>query len=366
MRVPAWQSLWALLATTGSGALAHDVRHGHDHDAGKLRIPVPLATITPCPVAPSHLAPSPITVTEQYQAVSTCEAQQVCMKWGRCNTHFVYRSYLYVSTLIPCLAGSSTTTITRTEQSVAVSRSSSTITRTQLIPRVRFSSTTTSTQTMCTTIRKEWSAEYQDIGPLALPNYQGSNLCRSCRGPAGEEHQVLTALECIARPRQPTVCIKAVETWIYDPAPTSVKAISVVCSSRTYMPTPGVYSLAFPQWAPPATITVSARTITYTAGEQRPRIVTTAIPETVTTVPGYKWTAWITRSCARPTTLEIDVTITETITYTVPPFTVPGSRYTFSPLYPYSSIHVLSILVSSSQLLPPLNHSPFDLNFIAF
>lgn len=339
MRLPIWESLW-LLASAGSGVLARGW-----HTAS------PLATITPCPQAPSSIASSPITVTNQYQAVSTCEARTACVKWGRCKTRYLYSTYSFVSTVIPCLAASSTTTVTRTEQTVLISRSSHTVTNTQLPPYVLQTNGTTTTastaRTTHMTVVKEWSAEYKNIGPLALPGYSGSGLCESCNGPHGEERQVLEAVECRSGPRRATFCSRGVETWIYQPAPTSTKQILATCSSRATARSPGVYTFDFPQWAPPATLSVPARTITYTIGGRRPSVVTTTVTATKTVVPRYKWTAFVTRSCAHPTTWEIDVTVTETITYTVPPFVVPCPTY----VWPLSSILVSLLCLWSSTSL---------------
>lgn len=321
MRLPFWDSLW-LLASTGSVVLAKGWHTGSSS---------PLATITPCPPVPSSIAPTPITVISQYQTVSTCEVQTACLKRGRCRTKYHYSTYPFVSTVIPCLAASSITTVTKTEQTVLISRSSYTITDSQLTTHVvKTYGTSTSTSTApstYTTVVKEWSAEYKDIGPLALPGYGGSGFCESCNGPQGEQRQVLVAVECRSAERRPTVCSKGVETWVYLPAPTSTKHVWAACSSRAAAPSPGVYTFVFPQWEPPATLSVPARTITYTRGGDRPGVVTTTVTATVTVVPGYPWTASVTRSCARPTTWEIDVTITEIITYTLPPFVVPYPTY---------------------------------------
>ncbi|KAJ4660205.1 hypothetical protein HRR90_001179, partial [Exophiala dermatitidis] len=291
----------------------------------------PLAAITPCPAAPVSLAPPPVTVTEQYQPVSTCKAQTACIK-RKCTTKYQYHTYDYVSTVIPCLDGASTTTVTETQQPVLISRSSEIIRNTRPITKIVHGNATATTAVIdATTIVKEWSAPFKDIGPLALPNYEGSGLCKSCKGPKGEIRQVLNVIECTSRHRRGTICRKNSETWLYNPAPTSTSALSAVCSLQTSVAA-GTYTFAFPQRAPPATIRVPQRIVTYTVGEIRPSTVTTTITETVTTVPEREWTAWVTRSCARPTKFEFEVTVTTTIVYTVPPFVVPGPRPTSVPV----------------------------------
>lgn len=317
MRIPVWESLWLL---AGAGSVL----------SKQWDEQTPLTTLTPCSLAPSSVAPPLITVNTQYQPVSTCSASTTSCLKRRCRTQYLYSTYSYVSTVIPC-ADESTTTVTKTEQTITVSRSTTTITNSYAITSTvtghwRKPTTTTKTLSTYTTVVKEWSAPYKDIGPLAIPGYSGSGLCKVCNGFNGEKRQIVDAVECSNGDRQPTVCKGAIETWIYNPAPTSSTKVSAICSSRTAVPTAGTYTFAFPRWAPPATFTIPARTITYTADDgPRPTVVTKTITEIITTLPGRPWTAWVTRSCARPTIIEIDITITTTMIYTIPPFTVPCS-----------------------------------------
>ncbi|EXJ79878.1 hypothetical protein A1O3_08163 [Capronia epimyces CBS 606.96] len=304
-------SPWAGLLLLGNTVLSHAV-----HD----KAPRALATITPCPAAPVSFAPPPITVTSQYQEVSTCEAKTACLK-RRCTTQYSYHTYDYVSTIIP--GPDSPITVTRTDQSVLISHSSTTITSTALVTKVRFGHRFTATATAYTTQVKEWSALYKDIGPLALPGYEGSGLCQSCKGPHGEKRQQLEVIECVSHPKGPTVCRGGVEDWIYIPAPTSTSKATAVCSSKAVAPSAGTFIFAFPQHAPPAVIHVPARTVTYTVGGPHPGVATTTLTETVTTLPGRDWTAFVTRSFVRPTTFDFTVTVTKTIFYTVPPWVAP-------------------------------------------
>lgn len=305
-------SIVTLLLVLSNGVLSRGVHHSK-----------PLATVTPCPEAPSRIAPPLITVTSQYQPVSTCEERTACFR-RRCTTQYSYHTYEYVSTVIPCLAFS--TTITRTAQSVLISRSSSTITNTHVETKVHHGHSTTTTATARTTVLKEWSAVYKDIGPLAIPGYKGSGLCHTCEGPNGEKRQEVEAIECTHRPRGPTVCEKYAEIWIYQPAPSTTTKAVAICSSRAVASSAGTFTFAFPQREPPATIHVPARTIILTIGGHHPGAVTTTttVTATVTTVPGRVWTVFVTRSCLRPTTFTFDVTVTKTITYTVPPWVWPN------------------------------------------
>ncbi|KAK6383559.1 hypothetical protein LTS17_002851 [Exophiala oligosperma] len=302
-------SIVTLLLVLGNGVLSSGVHHSK-----------PLATVTPCPEAPSRIAPPIITVTSQYQPISTCEERTACFR-RLCKTEYSYHTYEYVSTVIPCLDTS--TTVTRTEQSVLISRSSSTITNTHVKTKVHHGHTTTTTATARTTVLKEWSAVYKDIGPLAIAGYKGSGLCDTCEGHNGEKKQEVEAIECTHRPRGPTVCEKHAEIWIYQPAPSTTTKAVAICSSRAVASSAGTFTFAFPQREPPATIHVPARTIILTIGGRHPGAVTTTtttVTETVTTVPGRVWTVFVTRSCLRPTTFTFDVTVTKTITYTVPPW----------------------------------------------
>lgn len=287
----------------------------------------PLATITPCPAAPSQIARSPITVTRQHQSVSTCEVETSCF-WRRCKTRYHYHTYAFVSTVIPDQDGSSTTTITRTDQSVMVSLFSQTLTRLTTSPTVSVArGTPTGTMgnsSIYTTVIKQWNAAYKDLGPLAIPGYSGSGLCHTCLGPNGMQSQVLNVIECVHSPRKRHSCKEGSETWIFQPNPTVKSAVSAVCSSKTSVQSAGVYTFAFPQRVKPIKVPVPAQTITVTVTVgQRPNIVTTTIAPSTRTFPGREWTAFITRSCRGPTLFDFTVTVTKTIFYTVPPYTVP-------------------------------------------
>lgn len=290
-------TLWLLTAST----LAH---------AALLPTPV---TISPCPAANTAVAPPPITVTAQYQPVSTCvTSSRTCAKW-RCRTEYSYQTYDFVSTVIPCPFGtSSVSTITVTDQSVLVSRTTTTVT--SITTKAQRPSATPRVFATYTTVVKEWSAVYKDLGPIAIPGYAGSGLSKN-------KDQELEVVECQSSHHRPTICKKWRETWILIPAPTSTSTARAVCSSRTVIPSVGVYTFAFPQRAS-ATIRVPGRTVTYTNG---PKVVTTTIIETVTVIT-KDWTAFVTRHC-RPSVLDFHVTVTTTIYYTVPPFTPPHPKY---------------------------------------
>lgn len=286
----------------------------------------PLTTITPCPAGPS-LSATPIIVTSQYQPVSTCESVTACHR-HRCSTAYSFNTYAYVSTVIPCsYKPSYVSTVTRTEQSVLVSRSIATVTNTRLSTRVTVAhgtpTTSTLTQTDYTTISKEWSARYKDLGRLAIPDYPGSGICTDCDGPEGPS-QLLDVVECRNRPRGSLRCKHSLEKWVLGAAPVSSKVIGH-CSTATAVPTAGTYTFAFPQRCSPYTFRAAARTITVTMGGDRPSVSTRTIQATTTVFPGQDWTAFVTRSCRGPTRFNFGIDATKTIIYRLPPFTVDGS-----------------------------------------
>lgn len=298
-------------------------------DAGKPSSSA-LTTVTPCPAAPPSKAPLPITVTSQYQPISTCEAAQtVCVK-KRCKTVYSYSTWDFISTVIPCAYNSPSpvTTVTKTDQSVLVSRASKTVTDTEVTTQVvtkkwRKPTTVTSTATSYTTIIKEWSAPYKDLGELAIPEYHGSGICKKCKGPHGEKIQNLEAIECIHKPVGPVVCRKVPEIWVFDYKPTSSSTASAVCSTRTTVSSAGTYVFKFPQRCPPATVHVPARTITYPSGD---KTVTTTVTASKTIIPAKEWTATVTRSCTRPTVIEFHVVVTKIIIIVIPPFKYPHGK----------------------------------------
>lgn len=318
MRTPTW----SLLLVAAVGVV----------DAGAPG-PAALTTVTPCPSAPSSKAPAPITVTSQYQPISTCEASATCFK-GRCYTQYSYSTWDYVSTVIPCAFNSPSpvTTVTKTDQSVLVSRASTTITNTEITSSVittkkwRKPTTVTSTATSYTTVIKEWSAPYKNLGALAIPDYKGCGICQSCTGPKGEDIQNLDVIECIQKPVGPVICHKLSEVWVYDDSPTSSSTASGVCSTRTAVPSAGTYVFKFPQRCGPATMDVPARTITWTKGGDRPSVVTTTVTASKTIIPGRDWTATVTRSCSGPTIIEFNIVVTKIIIFVIPPFKFPDGK----------------------------------------
>lgn len=287
-----------------------------------------IATVTPCPSASATSTPAPITVTAQYQPVSTCEyLSEICIK-RQCWTQYTYSTYDFVSTVIPCpvAAPSSVTTVTGTDQSVLVSRAAETITNTHVTSTViRKWKPTTVIQTLSTytTLVKEWSAEYKDLGPLAIPGYDGSGICTQCWGSNKQQFQPLNVLECASTLDEATVCRQYSEVWVFGSSLGLTRTASAVCSTQTSVAAAGVYVFEFVNHAPPATVQVPAQTVTYTVGGPDSRVLTSISIATTTVVPGEDWTATITRNCPQPTVIDFEVIVTKVIEFVVPPIIFP-------------------------------------------
>lgn len=300
---------------------------------GSATFPTPLAIITPCPSARFRVTPTLITITSQYQPVSTCFPTSTCLK-RRCKTRYSYDTYLFVSTVLHILQDVPlVTTISGLNQSVLVSKTTSTSSNTKTITKTSLlrgkPTSIVEVITVHQKIVKQWSAKYKDLGPLALAGYPGSGLCTSCQGVHGEQVQVLNLTECInaSKPK----CRQRFETWILPSYSASTVRAVATCSSRKGVGSAGVYTFTFPQKGNPITFRVPRQVITLTAVGPRPTVTTTTFPPTVTTLPGQPWNAYLTRSCRGPTVFDFTATVTETITYYLPPMTVGTSEYAFLP-----------------------------------
>lgn len=284
-----------------------------------------LTTITPCPSPDQWKTPDPIIVTTQYQPVSTCSAQdEVCVE-NKCWTRYSYSTWDFVSTVIPCpfaLPTSTVSTVTATDQSVLISRTSTTITN-EHVTSIKWKRpfTRVITASAYTTLVKEWSAPYNQLGPLAIPDYGGSGICDICSGPNGQKLQRLDVIECSQVANKPTICREYEEVWIYNPKAILSQTASAACSSRTSVPSAGVYVFEFPQRAPPTTVRIPPQTVTHTWGGS---VLVSTNAATTTTFPGRDWTATITRECARPTIIEFDIIVTKVIIYVIPPLVFPN------------------------------------------
>jgi hypothetical protein len=314
----------------------------------------PLTTITPCPEATGLTLP-PITVTTQYQEVSTCQPKSACIR-HKCTAIFPLTKYLYVSTVVPYAwngTTTQTTTVTDLSQPFRASEHLETLTQTvtsTVTPSVtegpwkdwmfahgRTGSTepkpkpTTTTSTFHETVTRRALAPFNEIGPLAVPGWEGSGTCQQCVNQTdGSRSQLLDIVECrfgLDQNGEPHhICSEWSETWIERPAPTSTVLAGAVCASQGTIYEPGTYTWTFPQVAPPATITAPPTTITTTVTENHEELIVVE-PETVYTIPGRPWTAYVTQSFSVATTFTFDIYVTSLITVNIPCITRPGERY---------------------------------------
>jgi hypothetical protein len=277
MRSSVASSLWAVFGLSAA-AYAYDA----------------LATISPCPDCPKSIAPTPITITSQFQPVSTCTPQKTCTE-KKCHLEPSCSTYDWVSTTVPCLGGATSTLITKTDQIVELSHVSTVLTSyapcattgpswNGTIPKYRNESCTSTTyQTMII----DESAPFDECGPLALGNWEGSGLCKKCAPDADTKSQVVHVNKCLDGQ-----CSTYAETWV------SKKATATAASSEC--PTPVVTS-TFCSTNGVHTIPIT-KTFTPTGG---------AYSEPVTTTVSY--TTTVTDA---PKTIECTTTVTLTFTST--------------------------------------------------
>ncbi|PBP26311.1 hypothetical protein BUE80_DR002599 [Diplocarpon rosae] len=255
----------------------------------------PLATVYPCLSCPSDVAPPAVTVTAQYQTVSTFS------KGANYTVRPSCVSYAWVSTVIPGPDGSSTT-VTKTEQEVAVAHASTVLTSEYPCATLAPSFNATSygaanascTSTKLTRLVVDTVVPYNELGPMAIGGYPGSGLCTTCdEDETGTQSQVVTIHQC-----RDDACSTYAATWVSGGKPTApISVQSAVYSSSTFCPTSGAYTI-------PVTATYSP------AGPDLTQVVTK--------------TFYITTSVSGPETIPITKTIE--ITYRGSPApTVPSS-----------------------------------------
>ena len=264
----------------------------------------PLTTITPCPGA-TGTAALPITVTAQYQAVSTCVTTSGSIR-GTWVTSYPYETFAYVHTVIPAAwngTAGTTITVTKTDQPVTVSRCQSTVASTPLARRGEVAGgwrNTTVHSPVFLTIIKDFVVTFEEIGPLAIPGYPGSGICEECAELEDHSrHQVVTVTECRTSP-QGAKCLEYLETWISASAPATQSITVWPVSTSTVVPTAGVHTFTFTGIAPPRVF----------GGF-------TAAPS-----PYY---VHVTGSYHAYETIEFVTTITKTLSWTVPFNTQPAS-----------------------------------------
>ncbi|KAK5266340.1 hypothetical protein LTR99_003506 [Exophiala xenobiotica] len=291
----------------------------------------PLTTIDPCPSA-TTISFAPITVTAQFQPVSTCVPTTACVK-GKCSTTYPFTTYPYVSTVVPYAWNGTTTqvtTVTDVAQPFRVSEYLETLTQITAAPtpnthhRAWFKAdkkkSAAKSTTVYETVTRRAMAPFNKIGPLPIPGWEGSGLCEEC-----EHSQLLDVIECrsgINAGKAYKHCVQWDETLMEMPTQSSTVTTQALCSSQGKIPHAGVYTWTFPQNASPVTVTAPPATVTVTV-INRPSI--SVAPQQVQVIPGQPWNAYVTKSFAGPTTFNFNVYITKVIVLDIPYFTRPAS-----------------------------------------
>lgn len=195
-----------------------------------------LTVFTPCHDPTKSV--QPITVTAQHQLVSTCSPSTACIR-GRCSKEYTFRTFAWVSTLIPCAwdgTTSSSCTVTKTEQAVTVSRTSVLSTLTPQSPHVARTlvgdeSTLSPTENVFESEWQWWTAPYDRLCPSAIPGYEGSGLCgTSCTDTkTGSFRQALNTTICERHnlDSSPT-CARRSETWTTWASPNQKALLSLL------------------------------------------------------------------------------------------------------------------------------------------
>lgn len=203
-----------------------------------------LTTIEPCSQAPS-LSIQPITVTSQYQPVSTCNPKTACVKHV-CSTIFPLATYAYVSTVVPCSwdgTTTQTTTVTDTSQILVVSEYHETIQKTTAAPTANSrcsdgglpNGSVPAPTVIPETITRQAVAPFDQVGPIAIPSWDGSGLCSECQNATdGSQTQVLGLLECrsgtyAGAPYR--TCTTWNETWV-KPSTPSTSVVQALCPAQ--------------------------------------------------------------------------------------------------------------------------------------
>ncbi|KIW15096.1 hypothetical protein PV08_07883 [Exophiala spinifera] len=300
--------------------------------------------VEPCPEATSLSIP-PVTVTAQYQPISTCAPTTVCVK-GTCATKYPLTAFPFVSTVVPFAWNGTTsqlTTVTDIAQPVRASEFLTTLTQVTAAPSLdkrswvdwfKEKSHAPQSTTLYQTVTRRAMVPYKEIGPLCIPEWEGSGLCEKCEGKSdGSRSQLLDVTECRSGVnvdgKAYEKCVEWYETIIERPAPTSTVTARALCSSEGKIPHAGVYTWTFPQVAPPVTITAPPTTVTVTV-KGRPSLH--VIPKEVKVIPGKAWNAYVTKSFSGPTTFQFNVYITKVIIFNVPWFTQPAGNTRHIPV----------------------------------
>lgn len=317
----------------------------------------PLATYSPCPSCPKSVMPPAITITKELQEVSTCTASKTfCETHTKthtslssthratevdCSTEYYYSTYEWVSTVIPLPYPPGKTVVTKTEENVTINHISTQIshytTITPPVPSPTFvvwKNATNTTRfepvvkpspytvlTYVDVVVIDYIVEFAEIGPLAIPGYEGPGICTDCtRKPDGSVTQVVEVHKCVN-----SKCSDYKETWAWAPPKTTTTTTVVSSSTSVVCPTPGTYTATIiPQTCVTTTVTVAPgiswtpTTISYRETSvvcPTPGVYTATLTSSVcttTTVSPPAGTPWSATTV--PCETVITLTYTETIT----------------------------------------------------
>merc|ERR1711977_587292 len=188
---------------------------------------------------------------------------------GSCTT------YDWVSTTIPYLGGASSTLITGTDQVVELARVSTVFTTyfpcATAVPNISNGTTTSSSNGSCTsttyqTLLVDFSAQFDECGPIAVAGWDGSGLCTECTPNDFTTSQVVDVHSCLDGS-----CSDYVETWVVvtrtQTASSTETAISTQCSVSGGVNTVPVIATVHPSGNPDftAAVTTTCQVTTYVA-----------------------------------------------------------------------------------------------------
>lgn len=294
-----------------------------------MAIADPLAILEVCADADPKVPAC--TLTAQHQSISACVPTSTKCAAGSsgttksCSIVYSYSTWAYVSTVIP--SGWDGTTIsscrvTKTDQDVPCSATVTTITSVVLVqtvlPGKNGINATTSYSTSYQTFSKQWVAPYNKLGPLAIPEFDGCELCKDCAPKGdGSRSQHYDVTECSASNGKEPSCSRFAKNRVSTKsAPGTSSPISAVNSIKTSVPSAGTYVFKFTNTAPAATITSGSQKIT---------------------VPPRPWFNYQTRPCGGPTDFDFTVTVPKSIFVHAPFSTSIGSSKT--PVDPTGAVH---------------------------
>lgn len=303
----------------------------------------PFTTLDVCPGADPSVAAC--TVTAQHQKISTCSpvtstcstgpAPTITGKLGNstapfesCSTSYSYSTWAWVSSVIPCAWDGKTIsscTVTKTDQIVPCSKSvttSSSVTPTKTgyitytttatgVPHTTGISvkTTTEYSTSYQTVSKVWNAAYNNLGPNAIPGYDGNDLFDGDSDDGSNQKYDVT--ECVSSDGQAAKCNQYPENRFSSKSGSKTSTpVTATNSIKTSVSSSGTYTFSFTNSAPAQTIS--------SGGQQY-------------TQPPQPWFNYETRTANGPTNFDFVVTVTKTVFAYAPPSTSTGSNKPVDP-----------------------------------